>query len=109
MGRAQRAAKASLTARNSGATRQITPGQGSEMPRNSEHTHLRNARPMPAPRARPCDLYRASEITCVQTRRAESSPTIIHGEATFPTARPNVSGSYLLAGSRRPAAPARPE
>jgi hypothetical protein len=80
MGRAQRAAKASLTARNSGATRQITPGRGSEMRRNNEHTHLRKARPMPAPRARPCDLYRASEITCVHARRAESSPTIIHGE-----------------------------
>jgi hypothetical protein len=36
------------------------------------------------PRARPCDLYRAPEITCVQARRAESSPTIIHGGPDFP-------------------------
>jgi hypothetical protein len=102
MGRAQRAAKASLTASNSGATRQITPGQGSEMPRNSEHTHLRKARPMPAPRARPCDLYRASEITCVQTRRAESSPTIIHGEATFPTGRTSAGPTYWPAAAGPP-------
>ena len=54
------------------------------------------------PPARPCDLYRASEITCVQTRRAESSPTIIHGEATFPTGRTSAGPTYWPAAAGPP-------
>jgi hypothetical protein len=40
---------ASLTARNSGATRgRLRPGQGSEMGRNYKHARKREVRPVPA-------------------------------------------------------------